>query len=87
MQKIGMDKREVKRSIRSQVLTVFFLPLITAILHVAVAFTVVKKLLAILGLANETLFLLCTAATIAIFAVFYVIVYGMTAREYYRVVG
>ena len=87
MQKIGMDKREVKRSIRSQVLTVFFLPLITAILHVAVAFTVVKKLLAILGLANKTLFLLCTAATIAIFAVFYVIVYGMTAREYYRIVG
>lgn len=86
MQKVGMSKKEVKKSIRSQVLLVFFLPLAVAVIHVAVAFTVVKKLLAILYLTNEPLFFICTAATVAVFAVFYAIVYGITAREYYRIV-
>ena len=45
MQKVGMDKREVRRSIRSQVLTVFFLPLIVAFVHIAVAFKVITNLL------------------------------------------
>ena len=58
-----------------------------AVVHVSVAFTVVKKLLAMLYLVNGTLFLACTAGTIAVFAVFYIIVYGMTAREYYQIVG
>lgn len=86
MQKVGMGKKEVKKSIRSQVLLVFFLPLAVAVIHVSVAFTVVKKLLAILYLTNGHLFFLCTAATIAIFAIFYAVVYGITAREYYRIV-
>lgn len=86
MQKVGMGKKEVKKSIRSQVLLVFFLPLAVAVIHVAVAFTVVKKLLAILYLTNEPLFFMCTVATVAIFAVFYAVVYGITAREYYRIV-
>ncbi len=86
MQKVGMGRREVKKSIRSQVLLVFFLPLAVSVLHVAVAFTVVKKLLAILYLTNESLFFICTVGTIVVFAVFYAVVYGITAREYYRIV-
>lgn len=86
MKKVGMSKKEVKRSIKSQVLLVFFLPLAVAILHVSAAFTVVKKLLAIIYLVNVPLFLSCTVATIAVFAVFYVLVYSITAREYYRIV-
>ncbi|MEZ3433843.1 MAG: ABC transporter permease [Lachnospiraceae bacterium] len=86
MQKVGMGKQEVKRCIRSQVLLVFFLPLAVAVLHVAVAFPVVKKLLALIYLTNESLFLMCTVGTIGVFAVFYAVVYGVTAREYYRIV-
>lgn len=87
MQKVGMSKREVKRAIHSQVLSVFFLPLGVAILHVAVAFPVMTKLLAVLNLANETLFAECTAVSVVVFAVFYAIVYGVTAKEYYRIVN
>lgn len=86
MQKVGMSKREVKASIRSQVLTVFFLPLVAAIIHIAAAFKVITKLLALLNLSNVTLFLGCTIVTVAVFAVFYAIVYGITAREYYKIV-
>lgn len=86
MQKVGMDQKEVRRTIRSQVLTVFFLPLFMAVLHVAVAFQVIKKLMVALNFTNTPLFLLCTVITVAVFAVFYAIVYGITAREYYKIV-
>ena len=87
MQKVGMSKKEVKRSIRSQVLSVFFLPLIVAVIHVAVAFKVMTKILGVLNLTNVWLFTVCTIITIAVFAVFYIIVYSITAKEYYRIVN
>lgn len=87
MQKVGMSKKEVKRSIRSQVLSVFFLPLIVAVIHVAVAFKVMTKILGVLNLTNVLLFAVCTIITIAVFAVFYIIVYSITAKEYYRIVN
>lgn len=87
MQKIGMSKKEVKRSIRSQVLSVFFLPLIVAVIHVAVAFKVMTKILGVLNLTNVLLFAVCTIITTAVFAVFYIIVYSITAKEYYRIVN
>ena len=86
MQKVGMDQKEVRRTIRSQVLTVFFLPLLMAVLHVAVAFQVVKKLLVTLNFTNTPLFFACTVITVAVFAAFYAAVYGVTAREYYKIV-
>ena len=87
MQKVGMSKKEVKRSIRSQVLSVFFLPLIVAVIHVAVAFKVMTKILGVLNLTNVSLFAVYTIITIAVFAVFYIIVYSITAKEYYRIVN
>lgn len=87
MQKVGMSKKEVKRSIRSQVLSVFFMPLIVAVIHVAVAFKVMTKILGVLNLTNVPLFAGCTVITIAVFAVFYIIVYSITAKEYYRIVN
>lgn len=87
MQKVGMSKKEVKRSIRSQVLSVFFLPLVVAVIHVAVAFKVMTKILGVLNLTNVSLFAVCTIITIAVFAVFYIIVYSITAKEYYRIVN
>jgi putative ABC transport system permease protein len=87
MQKVGMSKAEIKKSIGSQVLMVFFLPLVTAIIHIAFAFKVIVKLLAVLNLTNVTLFIICTAGTILVFAIFYAAVYNLTSRVYYRIVS
>jgi len=87
MQKVGMSKSEVRKSIRSQVLMVFYLPLATAVVHIAFAFKVITKLLALLNLTNVPLFALCTIGTILVFGIFYGIVYALTARVYYQIVS
>ncbi len=87
MQKVGLSKAEIKKSIKSQVLLVFFLPLVAAVVHIAFAFKVITKLLALLNLTNVDLFMMCTASTILIFAGFYAMVYTLTAREYYKIVS
>lgn len=87
MQYVGMSKMEIKKSIQSQIVIVFFLPLIVAILHMTVAFGVIKKLLMLFGLFNTDLFVICTIVTISIFAIIYFIVYWLTARVYYRIVN
>lgn len=87
MQKVGMSKAEIKKSIGSQVLMVFFLPLVTAIIHIAFAFKVIVKLLVVLNLTNVKLFMLCTAGTIFVFAIFYAFIYYLTSRVYYRIVS
>lgn len=86
MRKVGMSQREVKQSIRSQVLSVFFLPLTVAVIHIAVAFSVLTKLLSTLNLTNKPLIFLSTVVTVVVFAVFYGIIYGITTKEYYRIV-
>jgi putative ABC transport system permease protein len=87
MQKVGMSRAEVKQAIKSQVLTVFFLPLVTAVIHIAFAFKVITKLLEVLNLTNVALYAGCTVVTILVFALFYIIVYSLTARTYYRIVS
>ena len=86
MQKVGMSKKEVRQSIRSQVLLVFFLPLIMAVIHLAFAFKIITKLLSVLNLTNISLFFMYTVGTVAVFAVIYVIIYSITAREYYKII-
>ncbi len=87
MQKVGLSKEEIKKAIKSQVLIVFFLPLVAAVIHIAFAFKVITKLLALLNLTNVGLFVICTFTTISIFALFYAVVYTITAREYYKIVS
>ena len=87
MQKVGMSRSEIKKSIRSQVLTVFFLPIVTAAIHIAFAFKLITKLLALLNLTNVVLFAWCTLGTLLVFALFYAVIYGLTARVYYRIVS
>lgn len=87
MQKVGMSHGEVKKSIHSQVLTVFFLPLVTAVIHLAFAFKVITKLLSIFNLTNIPLFAICTVITIFAFTVLYAIVYALTAKTYYKIVS
>lgn len=86
MKKIGLDNREITRSVKSQIITVFLLPLITAVVHVVAAFPIITKLLQMMYLSNITLFAVCTSITVAIFAVTYIIVYAITARTYYKIV-
>lgn len=86
MQKVGLSRREVKRTIHSQILTVFFLPLLTAGIHIAFAFPAVKRILLAIGLANQTLLVLCTLGSFLVFAVFYIGIYSLTARVYDRIV-
>ena len=87
MQKVGLSKDEIKRSIRSQILVVFFAPLAASVLHMAFAFRIITKLLSVLSLTNVPLFVICTIATIAVFAIIYAIVYALTAKEYYKIVS
>lgn len=87
MQKVGMSKGEIKKSIKSQVLIVFFLPLITAIIHIAVALKAIIKMLSVLNLTNVTLFIFCVVGTILAFALFYATIYALTSRTYYKIVS
>lgn len=86
MQKVGMSRREIKKAIGSQVLIVFFLPLVTACIHIIGAFKMISKLEMALGLSNIQIFVWCTILVAAIFAVIYALVYIWTAREYYKIV-
>ena len=87
MQKVGMTKREIKKSINSQILTVFFLPLITSGVHLAFAFPMIYKLLALFSLTNLELLILVTICCYLIFALFYVLVYRITSKAYYSIVS
>ncbi len=87
MRSVGMSGAEVKRSIRSQVMTVFFLPIAVACIHLAFAFPMLNGILNGLVMADARLFGPCTAATAVIFAAVYAVVYGVTARTYYNIVN
>ena len=86
MQKVGMSRREVRKTINSQVLMVFFLPLIVAGIHLAFAFPILEKLLHVLMLSSTSLFVLCSLITFGVFAGVYVVIYLGTARTYYKIV-
>ena len=87
MQKVGMELREIRASIRSQVLMVFFLPLFVAGCHVTAAFPLISRILALLNLTNTRLYVICTGVTFLAFAAMYVVIYAVTARVYYRIVS
>ncbi|MEG0829758.1 MAG: ABC transporter permease [Anaerovoracaceae bacterium] len=86
MQQVGMSFKEVRYAIKSQILIVFFLPLAMAIVHVAVSFNMMTKLLATLQLTDVNLFAICTGITVLVFAIIYIFVYSLTAKEYYKIV-
>ena len=87
MQKVGMTKKEIRKSINSQVLTVFFLPLIAAGLHLTFAFPMISKLLVLFGLTNTKLLILVTVLCYLVFALFYILVYRITSKAYYSIVS
>lgn len=87
LMKVGMSGREVRQSINSQVLTVFFLPLITSGIHTAFAFPLISKLLTTFGLTDIRLLCMVTICCYLIFALFYVLVYKVTSGQYFRIVS
>ena len=86
LQNVGMSHAEVRRSINSQILIVFFLPLVTAGIHVAFDFPFIFRVMTLMNLFDKKLFALCTAGCFLAFTVFYIVVYLLTSRLYYRIV-
>jgi putative ABC transport system permease protein len=86
LQKVGMDDIEVKKTINKQILIVFFLPLLAALLHLWVARHMIIKLLEVFYLYNVSLTTICMAVTSLVFIVAYIIVFRLTARTYYKIV-
>lgn len=87
MKKLGMTKKDIKSSINSQMLTVFFLPIIVACVHLAFAFPIVNKLLMCFGFNDTGFFALVNVICVLAFTVFYVIVYRITSKSYYNIVN
>lgn len=87
MQKVGMTKQDIRRSINSQMLTVFMLPVVFAVLHFVFAFPMIKIILACFNLTNIRFFVVTSAVSIALFTLLYVLVYRITARAYYNIVS
>lgn len=86
MQNVGMSLTEVKKTIRSQVLMVFFLPLVAAGIHIAVSFRIIQMMVRMLAMGETKLFGMCTLITLGIFCVIYGLVYAFTAKSYYNIV-
>lgn len=86
MQKVGLNKREVKKTINSQVLTVFFLPLVVAAIHIVFAFPMIEKMLRLLYLDNTNLYIMTTVICFGVFALVYVLIYFLTSKVYYEIV-
>ena len=87
MQKVGMTKGDIRRSINSQLLTVFYLPLLMAGLHLCFAFPFIHKLLMLFNLDNRGLLVGTTAVSFAVFAALYALVYKLTGNAYYHIVA
>ena len=87
MQRVGMTKTDIRKSINSQLLLVFFLPLLFAGLHLGFAFPFVHKMLVLFNLTNLKLLIGTTVVTFAIYAVFYTLVYRITSNSYYSIVA
>lgn len=85
MQKVGMSKAETKSVIRSQIIQVFFQPILLAIVHICFAFKIIKDILVMLNFTNVALFITCTIGTVLVFTLVYFVVYWLTARTYYRI--
>lgn len=87
MEKVGMSNAEVKKSIQSQVRMVFFLPIVTAAIHVAAAFPMLRRLLVMFNLTDTQLMIECMIGTLLVFLAIYYLVFKLTSRTYYKIVG
>lgn len=87
MQKVGMDKKEIKKTINKQILIVFFLPIFAAVIHLMFAFNMISKVLILLNLTNVELFAKCLVVCVIVFSLLYAIVFKLTSKTYYNIVS
>lgn len=86
MRKVGMSEIEVKGTIRSQIRLVFFLPLLVAGIHVTFAYPILTRLPEVLFQSNKIFVIACMAVSMGIFAIIYILIYRLTAKNYYRII-
>lgn len=86
LQEIGLTKNEVKKTINSQVLVVFFMPIIVSIIHFAAAFVMISKLIKLFGVTNMSIIITVSISTIIIITLIYFLIYRKTSKIYYRIV-
>ena len=86
LQKVGLDQKQIKQTINKQVLTVFFLPVIFASLHLAFAYHMLSLILKVLGVVDTAMMLSVTLSICGIFALIYVLIFMITSRSYRRIV-
>ena len=87
MEKVGLAKEEIKRTIRSQILMVFFIPLVVAGIHTLMAYPILSKMMSMLTTTGANIFLICIGVVFVIFSIIYISIYSITARTYYRIVS
>ena len=87
LQKVGLDEKQTKATIRKQILTVFFLPLIFAFLHIAAAFHMLQLIVALLGAINVALLIQTTITACGIFLLVYILVFMLTSRSYRKIIA
>ena len=87
MQKVGMTKENIKKSINSQMLTVFLIPIIFACMHLAAVLPIIHKLLQLFGHNNMPLLLSCAGVCVLICGIFYAVIYKLTSNAYYKIVS
>ncbi|MBT0950500.1 ABC transporter permease [Streptococcus infantis] len=86
LQKVGLDQKQIKQTINKQVLTVFFLPVIFAFLHLAFAYHMLSLILKVIGVVDTAMMLCVTLSICGIFALIYVLIFMITSRSYRRIV-
>lgn len=87
MQKVGMTKEDIRRSVNSQMRTVFLIPILFACLHLAVVLPIVQKLLMLFGLFDIPRLILCSVVCVLICGMVYAVIYRATSNAYYRIVS
>ena len=87
MQKVGMTKESIRKSINSQMLTVFLIPIMFACVHLAAVLPIIHKLLMLFGHNNIPLLLICAGICVLICGLFYASIYKVTSNAYYRIVS
>lgn len=87
LQKVGMTKSEIRSSVNSQVLTLFFAPLVAAGVHMAFAFPMITKILSVFGIADIAYLLIVTLICFAFYSAVYVLIYIITSKSYYKIVS
>ena len=86
MKKVGMTEKDIKKNVNSQMKTVFYMPLIMAILHLAFAFPIIFRILTLFGLINLSVQITTAVVSAVIFGVLYTVVYNFTSNSYYKLV-